>query len=87
MLKFNQAATVHIAALLLLVLTLLSLGLSRYFPHSWWLTVTLVLLTVIKGQQITDVFMELKHAPVNWRLWLLGYVVLLPILLGAILFY
>ena len=86
MFKFNQAAGIHLAAILLLALTLISLGLSRYLEDVWWLTITLVLLTVIKGQQITDVFMELKHAPVNWRFFLLAYVVLIPVVLGLILY-
>ena len=86
MFKFNQATGIHSAAVLLLVFTLLSLGLSWYFPNSWWLTLILVLLTIIKGQQITDVFMELKQAPVNWRLFLLAYVVFIPIVLAVILY-
>ena len=84
--KFTEATGIHISAGLLLILTLLSIGLSRYYPASWWLTGTLVLLTVIKGQQITDVFMELRHAPANWRFFLLAYAAVIPILLGAILY-
>ncbi|WDE12174.1 cytochrome C oxidase subunit IV family protein [Thalassomonas haliotis] len=84
--KLRESTGIHISAGLLLILTLLSIGLSRYYPASWWLTVTLVLLTIIKGQQITDVFMELKHAPGNWRFLLLAYAVVIPILLGGILY-
>lgn len=38
----------------------------------------------LKGQQIIDVFMELKHAPKLWRRLLLAYVVLLPSVIGLI---
>ncbi len=37
-----------------------------------------------KGQQIIDVFMELKHAPKFWRLLLLTYVVLVPMIIALI---
>ncbi|WDE05115.1 cytochrome C oxidase subunit IV family protein [Thalassomonas viridans] len=84
--KFRQSRGIHIALVLLLAFTLLSLGLSRYYPASWYLSCVLVLLTIIKGQQITDVFMELRHAPANWRLFLLAYVVIIPVLLGVILY-
>ncbi len=38
----------------------------------------------LKGQQIIDVFMELSQAPKLWRNLLLGYVTLLPIIIGLI---
>ena len=84
--KFRQVTQIHIAAILLLVLTLLSIGLSQYYAPSLWLTGTVVVATMIKGQQITDVFMELKHGPANWRFFLLAYAVIIPILLGGILY-
>lgn len=84
--KFTESTGIHISAAVLLILTLLSIGLSQYYSVTWWLTVTLVLLTIVKGQQITDVFMELKYAPRNWRFFLLAYAVIIPIVLGAILY-
>ncbi|MCL1050158.1 cytochrome C oxidase subunit IV family protein [Shewanella abyssi] len=41
-------------------------------------------LTVIKGWQIVDVYMELKQAPALWRNLLRGYIVLLPLIIGFI---
>jgi len=38
----------------------------------------------LKGQQIIDVFMELSEAPKLWRNLLLGYVTVLPIIIGLI---
>jgi len=38
----------------------------------------------LKGQQIIDVFMELKQAPKFWRRLLMAYVILLPIIIGLI---
>lgn len=45
----------------------------------------LVLLSVaLKGQQITDIFMELKDAPRMWRGLLLAYVTVLPLTIGLV---
>jgi cytochrome c oxidase subunit 4 len=41
-------------------------------------------LTLIKGLQIVDVYMELKQAPALWRNLLRAYVVLLPLSIGII---
>jgi cytochrome c oxidase subunit IV len=43
-----------------------------------------LILTVIKGLQIVDVYMELKPAPVLWRNLLRAYVVLIPLSIGII---
>jgi len=41
-------------------------------------------LTLLKGLQIVDVYMELKQAPRLWRNLLRAYVVLLPFTIGMI---
>lgn len=46
--------------------------------------IIVLFIVFLKGQQIIDVFMELKHAPTFWRRLLLVYVVLLPIIIGLI---
>ena len=46
--------------------------------------ITVLFIVFLKGQQIIDVFMELKHAPKLWRRLLLAYVTLLPIIIGFI---
>ena len=60
----------------LLVLTFLSVGVGRYFyedPFSKGVFIFIIMLIVaLKGLQIVDVFMELKHAPNRWRYLLLS---------------
>ena len=45
---------------------------------------TVLFIVFLKGQQIIDVFMELKQAPKLWRVLLLAYVLLLPLIIGLI---
>lgn len=74
--------------LYLLVLTLVSTYVDvfiTFFNVQKSLFIIIVLFIVfLKGQQIIDVFMELKHAPKLWRRLLLAYVTLLPIIIGFI---
>ncbi len=81
MLAFRLATT---SWLVLVVLTLVTM----YFPiiiseRSAYIICALIIV-VIKGQQIVDVFMELKSAPRFWRLLLLSYIVMLPLIIGVI---
>jgi cytochrome c oxidase subunit IV len=72
----------------LLALTVLSTYVGAFlelFNVQEGLFVFIVLFIVfLKGQQIIDVFMELEHAPSLWRRLLLGYVILLPVIIGLI---
>lgn len=52
-------------------------------PKSLFISIVLFIV-FLKGQQIIDIFMELKHAPKFWRRLLLAYVILLPIIIGVI---
>ncbi|WP_250658661.1 cytochrome C oxidase subunit IV family protein [Alkalimarinus coralli] len=69
--------------LLLILLTLTSAGLgSLQLPQG--LLVFLVLLTVlIKNQQIIDIFMEMKNAPLLWRGLMQCYTLFIVIAVGA----
>jgi cytochrome c oxidase subunit IV len=72
----------------LLALTILSVYVGTIFElfnaqKSLFIGVVLFIV-FLKGQQIIDVFMELKHAPKLWRRLLLGYVIVLPIIIGII---
>lgn len=72
----------------LLILTVISTYIGSFFAlfdiqKSLFIAVVLFIV-FLKGQQIIDVFMELKHAPKLWRRLLLGYVTLLPIIIGVI---
>lgn len=68
---------------LLILLTLTSAGLgSLQLPQG--LLVFLVLLTVlIKNQQIIDIFMELKNAPLLWRGLMQCYTLFIVIAVGV----
>ncbi len=72
----------------LLLLTVVSTYIDvlfAFFTEQKSLFILVVLFIVfLKGQQIIDIFMELKHAPSLWRRLLLAYVVLLPIIIGFI---
>lgn len=72
----------------LLALTIISVYVGAFlelFTAQNSLFIAVVLFIVfLKGQQIIDIFMELKHAPKLWRRLLLGYVTLLPIIIGII---
>ena len=46
--------------------------------------VVVLFIVFLKGQQIIDIFMELKDAPKLWRRLLLAYVILLPLIIGLI---
>jgi hypothetical protein len=43
-----------------------------------------MLIVAMKGQQIIDVFMELKHAPRFWRNIMLAYVIVIPLIITII---
>jgi hypothetical protein len=69
---------------LLVVLTLTSAFLGKSVSHPEWLLVAVVLIIMIKGYQIADVFMGLRYAPKGWRALLLSYVILVPAMIGIL---
>jgi len=72
----------------LLALTVISTYISLFIDFFYLqksLFISIVLFIVfLKGQQIIDVFMELKQAPKFWRRLLMAYVTLLPLIIGLI---
>jgi len=72
----------------LLALTIIStyIGLLLEFfntPETLYIIIVLFIV-FLKGQQIIDVFMELKQAPKLWRWLLMAYVILLPSIIALI---
>ena len=70
--------------LLLIVLTVIAISLSEFIDNRNLYILSALIIVVIKGQQIVDVFMELKTAPKFWRVLLLSYIVLLPLIITVI---
>ena len=68
----------------LVLLTLAAVGLGFVFEQGAIFIGSALLIVALKGKQIVDVFMELQHAPKNWRLLFIGYISILPIVLCLI---
>ena len=72
----------------LIILTLISVAAGRYFysfnVSKELFVVSVMAIVILKGQQIVDVFMELKYAPKNWRYLLLSYIIILPTVIALI---
>lgn len=73
-----------ISWLWLMALTVVSTFLGLAIHNKTLFIVSVLFIVFLKGQQIIDIFMELAHAPKLWRRLLLGYVTLLPIIIGFI---
>jgi hypothetical protein len=69
---------------LLIALTLLSVFIGEFFKDPTVFILLVLLIIFLKGQQIIDIFMELKTAPKMWRLFLLSYVILIPAIISVI---
>ena len=77
-----------ISWLLLLLLTVLSIYVGALVdvftaPKGTFITVVLFIV-FLKGQQLVDIFMELKLAPALWRRLLLAYVIFIPAIIAMI---
>jgi cytochrome c oxidase subunit IV len=70
--------------LLLIALTFISVYLTNFLDSRGLLISGALFIVFLKGQQIIDVFMELKYAPKRWRLLLLSYVVVIPFVITII---
>ncbi|MGV2871333.1 cytochrome C oxidase subunit IV family protein [Colwellia sp. E150_009] len=77
---------IHFSAVALILLTLISTLLAQSLMPVNLLAVLVTLSVVIKGQQIVDIFMELKNAPTKWRWFLLSYIILIPSILAIIIY-
>jgi hypothetical protein len=70
--------------LLLITLTIIAVYLNHFVSDRSFYIITALSIVVLKGQQVVDVFMELNKAPKFWRLLLLSYIVLLPLIITII---
>jgi len=70
--------------LLLITLTFISVYITELVDSRSLFISCALFIVFLKGQQIIDVFMELKHAPKRWRLLLLSYVILMPVIITII---
>jgi len=78
-----------ISFIILVSLTVISVIVGGFVDHTTDIyqgyVIWLVLgAAIYKGHQITDVFMELKTAPLHWRVLLTSYVIVVPTLIGLI---
>ncbi|MBA6347599.1 MULTISPECIES: cytochrome C oxidase subunit IV family protein [unclassified Colwellia] len=73
-----------ISWLLLIILTFSSVYIGQVIKSPEYLIAFVLLIVFLKGQQITDVFMELRTAPKMWRILLLGYVFIIPAVICVI---
>ena len=71
------------AWLILLALTGLSTGLAETHLGGTVVLVPVLLATLLKGRIVIDAFMGLRHAPVLWRMTVLGWLV---VVVGLIAF-
>jgi cytochrome c oxidase subunit IV len=93
---------IHLAAILLIGLTCLTTAISYYplvlqsadvssltniRPSVRLMSIVIiVLMTMVKGIQIVDVFMEMRDAPKQWRRLALSYPMIIPLVLALILY-
>jgi cytochrome c oxidase subunit 4 len=68
----------------LMALTVISTFIGLVIHNKPLLIFSVLFIVFLKGQQIIDIFMELAQAPKFWRRLLLGYVTVLPIIIGLI---
>ena len=68
----------------LMILTVISTFIGLVLNNKTLFIGTVLFIVFLKGQQIIDVFMELAQAPKFWRRLFLGYVTVLPIIIGFI---
>jgi len=69
---------------LLILLTLVSAYVGQVIENNVLFIVSVLLIVFLKGQQVTDIFMELREAPKMWRMLLLSYVFIVPTIICVI---
>jgi len=69
---------------LLILLTLVSAYVGQVIENNVLFIVSVLLIVFLKGQQVTDIFMELCEAPKMWRMLLLSYVFIVPTIICVI---
>ena len=70
--------------MVLIVLSVMAIYLPTFIDNRSMYTICALIIVMIKGQQIVDVFMELSNAPKFWRVLFLSYIVLLPLIISVI---
>ena len=68
----------------LMALTVISVLVGAIIDNQSLFILVVLFIVFLKGQQIVDVFMELRHAPRIWRQVMLGYVVIVPAIISVI---
>jgi len=84
MLNNKSVYLVSYSWLLLIALSIIAVYMDNVIGDRSLYIIAALSIVVIKGQQVVDVFMELKKAPRFWRILLLSYIVLLPLIITII---
>jgi len=84
MLNNKSVYLVSYSWLLLIALSITAVYMDNVIGDRSLYIIAALSIVVIKGQQVVDVFMELKKAPRFWRILLLSYIVLLPLIITII---
>lgn len=83
--KKHRSQHFALSWLWLILLTLASVALGYYFQNPTFNALSFIaavmVIIAMKGQQIIDIFMELKHAPDVWRYLMLAYVTVIPLII------
>ena len=69
---------------LLITLSVIAIYLPVFVDNRSVTIMGALVIVVLKGQQIVDVFMELNNAPKLWRMLFLSYIVLIPFIITVI---
>ncbi|MGL1956377.1 MAG: cytochrome C oxidase subunit IV family protein [Colwellia sp.] len=70
--------------LLLMILTVISTYIGLFVESKSLFITSVLFIVFLKGQQIIDIFMELRQAPTRWRFLFLSYVILVPLIIACI---
>jgi cytochrome c oxidase subunit IV len=82
--KNNTVSAAVNSWIVLIVLSVIAIYLPSFVDNQSYSIICALIIVTFKGQQIIDVFMELNNAPNFWRLLLLSYIVLLPLMISII---
>lgn len=69
---------------LLITLSVIAIYLPEFVDNRSLTIMGALVIVVLKGQQIVDIFMELNNAPKLWRMLFLSYIVLVPLIITVI---
>ncbi len=83
-LQQGSVKQIVISWLVLIALSFMSIYIGLLVENKTLFILSVLFIVFLKGQQIIDIFMELKEAPTKWRLLFLSYVVLLPVIISLV---